>query len=606
MGEVYLGEKVGPEGFLKPVVLKCVLPQLAKDRAFVQLFLDEARLAALLNHPNIAQIYDFGTVDNIYFMAMEYVPGYTVDEIRRKHRSIDRYMPVEHIACISSQACQGLNYAHTLTDAHEVGLGLVHRDVSPHNLIVSVDGAVKIVDFGIAKARAGLTRVQAKGAVGKFGYMSPEQSRGEPVDARTDVFSLGICLWELTTNRRLHDPKLDRPPEYHKERPIPPVTVFRRDVPRQFERILETALSVDPMDRYPTCQDMYMEIERFLAAMVHYAGNSALAGYIKGLVDGTVESPPETPTGGMVEPASGSGVGHKRLSEPGRLEAAQRYEEVFGVGAAPGARSLPPSASSLPRAVPQNWEAKKPSSPPQPESEKRPSKTLDVGEIAVHTGRTPQPELERRNKRAEQDRAARASRTKSSTTGRFVATAAGLIVVLGGLGYAGWTFQDSIFAIFKKTEDPPPAAPSESSYRIVSDPAGAVVSIDGKKQQGVTPLVVKMTPGTEYQIAIELPKYGTKRALFKASDGAANRELPFHLTRAGTLKISSDPAGGAIELNGFELPNVTTPATLEDVPSGEKLRVTVSLPGRSAVTKTITIQEGRIGTLGFKLPAQQP
>src|SRR5438270_439771 len=115
MGEVYLGEKIGPEGFVKPVVLKCVLPQLAKDRAFVQLFLDEARLAALLNHPNIAQIYDFGVADNIYYMAMEYVPGYTVDELRRKHRSIDTFMSVEHIASVASQACQGLQYAHTLT-----------------------------------------------------------------------------------------------------------------------------------------------------------------------------------------------------------------------------------------------------------------------------------------------------------------------------------------------------------------------------------------------------------------------------------------------------------------------------------------------------------
>ena len=189
MGEVYLGEKIGPEGFIKPVVLKCVLPQLASDRAFVKLFEDEARLAALLNHPNIAQVYDFGLVDNTYYIAMEYVPGYTVDDIRRKLKSIGKFLPLEHVACVASQVCQGLHYAHALTDGTGVSLGLVHRDVSPHNLIVSVDGAVKVVDFGIAKARAGLTRVQAKGAVGKFGYMSPEQARGGQVDGRSDVFS---------------------------------------------------------------------------------------------------------------------------------------------------------------------------------------------------------------------------------------------------------------------------------------------------------------------------------------------------------------------------------------------------------------------------------
>src|SRR5688572_7090973 len=267
MGEVYLGEKIGPEGFVKPVVLKCVLPQLAKDRAFVQLFLDEARLAALLNHPNIAQVYDFGLVDDIYYIAMEYVPGYTVDDIRRKLKSIGQFMPLQHIACIASQVCQGLNYAHNLTDANGVGLGLVHRDVSPHNLIVSIDGSVKIVDFGIAKARAGLTRVQAKGAVGKFGYMSPEQARGEQVDGRSDIFSLGICCWEMATNERLHDPNLDRAPNYSPTRPIRSIEVFRTEVPRQFAEIVETALAIEAADRYGSCQAMHLALERFQAAM---------------------------------------------------------------------------------------------------------------------------------------------------------------------------------------------------------------------------------------------------------------------------------------------------------------------------------------------------
>src|SRR5688572_320649 len=267
MGEVYLGAKVGPEGFVKPVVLKCVVPQLPKDRAFVQLFLDEARPAALLNHPNVAQIYDFGVTDNIDHTAMEHVPGYTVDDLRRKPASIDRLMPIEHIACVASQVCQGLHYAHTLADAKGVSLGLVHRDVSPHNLIVSVDGGVKIVDFGIAKARAGLTRVQAKGAVGKFGYMSPEQARGEQVDGRSDIFSLGICLWEMATNERLHDPNLDRAPNYSPTRPVKSVEMFRTEVPRQFAEIVETALAIEAADRYGSCQAMHLALERFQAAM---------------------------------------------------------------------------------------------------------------------------------------------------------------------------------------------------------------------------------------------------------------------------------------------------------------------------------------------------
>ncbi|NJK88268.1 MAG: protein kinase [Myxococcales bacterium] len=249
MGEVYLGEKVGPEGFIKPVVLKCVLPQLANDRAFIQLFLDEARLAALLNHPNIAQVYDFGIVDGVYFIAMEYVPGYTVEDLRRKLCAIERHMPLQHVANIASQGCQGLFHAHTLTDARGEGLGLVHRDVSPHNIMVSIDGTVKLVDFGIAKARAGLTRVQAKGAVGKLGYMSPEQARGEHVDGRSDLYSLGVCLWELTTTQRLHDPKLERPPDYEAIEGLASLDAHRAEVPRQFAQIVERALAVDREQR---------------------------------------------------------------------------------------------------------------------------------------------------------------------------------------------------------------------------------------------------------------------------------------------------------------------------------------------------------------------
>ena len=358
MGEVYLGEKIGPEGFVKPVVLKCVLPQLASDRAFVKLFEDEARLAALLNHPNIAQVYDFGLVDNTYYIAMEYVPGYTVDDIRRKLRSIDQNLPLQHVACIASQVCQGLHYAHALTDGTGVSLGLVHRDVSPHNLIVSVDGAVKLVDFGIAKARAGLTRVQAKGAVGKFGYMSPEQARGGQVDGRSDVFSLGICLWELLTNERLHDPNMDRAPEYSPSRPVRSVEQFRSDLPRQFLQILETALAIPPEDRFQTAQDMHLALERFQAAMTHYAGQAALAAYIKDLVDGRIEHPEQQPTGELVQPAGDPlrrpvGARAPRAS----MDEAQRYEEVFGV-----TMSSKRSRPTL-RAVPKSWDIQPPPPP---------------------------------------------------------------------------------------------------------------------------------------------------------------------------------------------------------------------------------------------------
>ena len=333
MGTVYLAEKIGPEGFVKPVVLKCVLQQLIKDKALVQLFLDEARLAAFLNHQNIAQVFDVGFVANVYYIAMEYVSGYTVDEIRRKHQRLRKFMPLQHIACMASQICQGLHYAHALTDGQGEGLGLVHRDVSPHNLMVSLDGTMKIVDFGLAKARAGLKRVQAKGVVGRFGYMSPEQSRGEVVDGRSDLYSLGVCLWELCTGDRLHDHKLDRPPDYQLQDPIGQLKQHRADVPRQFLSILQRSLAFDKDARFESAHQMHIELERFQAAMTHYAGQAALSKYISNL---SQPSKPSSKPENDVDEVDLSG-----------LEGVHRFEEVFGVSMrAPSSLAASPSPLS--------------------------------------------------------------------------------------------------------------------------------------------------------------------------------------------------------------------------------------------------------------------
>ncbi len=601
MGEVYLGEKVGPEGFVKPVVLKCVLPQLAKDRAFVQLFLDEARLAALLNHPHIAQIYDFGHVDNIYYMAMEYVPGYTVDDLRRKHTAIDKWMPIEHLAAIASQVCQGLHYAHTLADARGVSLGLVHRDVSPHNIIVSVDGAAKIVDFGIAKARAGLTRVQAKGAVGKFGYMSPEQSRGEQVDARTDVFSLGVCLWELVTNRRLHDAKIDRAPAYDPKRPIPPVTAYRRDVPRQFERILETAVAIDENERYANCQEMHLDIERFLAAMTHYAGQAALAHYLKDLAEGRVESPPEPRGSQVVEPAGLRKNSARQQANAQALEGAQRYEEVFGVSPE---KALPASAAaSVPRAVPASWAVKE--RPPSSATPAMGSSPLPA--LELKTGKTPLPNVGAGD-RARADRLARAEAIGGRSGARLPVVPVVVLLALVAAGGAAWVYKEPLLARLGTLLEPTPTqAPALSTqYRVTSQPEDATVFVDGSSQPGTTPLLIDLNPGIEYRLDVRKPGFATKSAILKASVGEGVRDVGFRLEPAATLKVTSEPPGAAVEINGFEVPGVKTPVTLNDVPGVNNVRVTVSLAGKPPKTRTINLQPGKADKTHFELDADPP
>lgn len=583
MGEVYLGEKIGPEGFVKPVVLKCVLPQLAKDRAFVQLFLDEARLAALLNHQNIAQVYDFGLTDEIYYIAMEYVPGYTVDDIRRKLRSIHAYMPLEHVACVASQVCQGLHYAHTLTDANGVGLGLVHRDVSPHNLIVSIDGSVKIVDFGIAKARAGLTRVQAKGAVGKFGYMSPEQSRGEVVDGRSDVFSLGVCLWELATNERLHDPKLDRAPEYSPRQPVRSVEEFRSELPRQFLQILETALAIDPEDRYPDCQEMHLALERFLAAMTHYAGESALAKYIKDLVDGKIENSAPPLEAGRPAPSSA-------------LDMAGRYEEVFGVTMDADRKRTPQ------RPPPKSWETKKP--PPETDG-RTPSRPPPNGTWVpeVKNNRTGTERLELAGEERPKARSPlpkphptpESQRPKRGGT-MIVLGIVAMVVLFGGATYV---FKDQIFQLLGQHEPPPQHL--TSSYRVLSDPQGARVFVDGVAKQSATPMEIDLIPDIEYEIAVKLPKFATGVMKVKATVGTDVRQLNFKLVPAGVLKVTSEPAGATISIDGRLVHDFVTPMTLDDVPANQELHVTAEVKGLPPKTLTTTVKEKKSNKLNFAL-----
>ncbi|MGF1509232.1 MAG: serine/threonine protein kinase [Myxococcota bacterium] len=584
MAEVYLGEKVGPEGFVKPVVLKCVLPQLAKDRAFVQLFLDEARLAALLHHPNIAQVYDFGSVDGVYHIAMEYVPGYTLDDIRRKLRSIGQLMPLQHVANVASQTCQGLSYAHRLTDARGESFGLVHRDVSPHNLIVSVDGTVKIVDFGIAKARAGLTRVQARGAVGKFGYMSPEQALGKVVDGRSDLFSLGVCLWELTTTHRLHDPGLGRPPDYDPSRPIRSVETLREEVPRQFTEIIESALAIEPEDRFASAQAMHMAFERFQAAMTHYAGQTALAGFIRDLVEGRTGTlgPSE-----LVQPAEPSGPSDS--SGRDGLEEAQRYEEVFGV------TLERPRGRPLVRSVPKAWQARPApttssdgpnrAAPGAPPSSFEDSSTTLVPELAWT------PATGSRMAKSTQPTRPRKSRLRR---GPLIAVA--LLGVLAGLTLG---YRDQLGRMMAPRQDS--VSTLTSLVRIESKPSGARVRLDGEVLVGRTPLQTELIPDVDYVVEVSMDGYATahRRVAGRVTDHVQN--VRFDLEPAAILEVVSAPAGAFITVDGRRVRGVTTPAVMDDVPADRPIQVRLELDSGPTAVRTVTVPAATRRKLRFAL-----
>jgi serine/threonine protein kinase len=241
MAEVYLAEAIGPEGFAKDVVIKVVRSFLASDQQFIDMFIAEARLSSRLNHANVVQIFDFGKHDDSYFIAMEYVRGASLFDLRKRCRERGVPFPPTLVAEIGAQVARGLQYAHGLSDKGKP-LAIVHRDVTPHNVLLSFDGAVKLTDFGIAKASTSHT---APGILkGKFAYMSPEQARGELVDARTDLFALGIVLWEMLTGGRLFDGDSEMAVlRAVQESLIAPPDRLNPDIPHELSEIVLKALA---------------------------------------------------------------------------------------------------------------------------------------------------------------------------------------------------------------------------------------------------------------------------------------------------------------------------------------------------------------------------
>jgi serine/threonine protein kinase len=282
MAEVFKAKSFGVEGFEKLIAIKRILSNVAEDEDFITMFIDEAKIAVQLNHANIAQIFDLGNIEGSYFIALEYIHGKDLRTIWDRHNRRSLLLPVPMSVYIMIRICEGLDYAHRKKNAAGNDLNIVHRDVSPQNILVSYEGEVKIIDFGIAKAANKASRTQAGILKGKFGYMSPEQVRGLPLDGRSDIFSSGIILYELLTGERLFAGESDFSTlEKVRNVEILPPTTYNRKVPDALEKIVLKALSKDPDDRYKTSYDMQEDLQRFLIMNKSNFGRKDLAAYMK-------------------------------------------------------------------------------------------------------------------------------------------------------------------------------------------------------------------------------------------------------------------------------------------------------------------------------------
>lgn len=277
MASVFIARLMTSTGVGKWVAIKKIHPHLAKEKQFVEMFVDEAHLAAQLQHPNVVQVFDVDEHDGLPYIVMEYLKGENLTALIQTTAKQKQRIPYTMAAKILSYVCEGLHHAHELTNSDGSLLGVVHRDISPQNVFITYDGIVKLVDFGIAKAAGRLTHTQTGYLKGKYAYMSPEQALGQDVDRRSDIFALGIVLYEITTYKRLF--KSDSDFEILRKVisvEVPNPSKLVNNYPPNLERIVLKALEQKPENRYQNAREMQKDLEQFINSTGEIIGSAEL------------------------------------------------------------------------------------------------------------------------------------------------------------------------------------------------------------------------------------------------------------------------------------------------------------------------------------------
>jgi serine/threonine protein kinase len=313
MAEIFLALQRGEQGFQKPVVLKRILPALAEDQKFVRMFVDEAHIASTLNHSNLVQVLDLGKSGDQYFLVLEFVDGWSLEQIRRRALQAKLKLPIPLALTIVGALCRGLAYVHT-RERNGRPLGIVHRDVTPQNVLISQQGEVKLADFGIAKA-VGKSEKSATGIIkGKFAYMSPEQSEARPLDGRSDLFSVGTVLYLLVTGRKPFDGATDADVimQVRRARPEKPSTLVR-DLNPDVERLINRALRGDPGKRWQSAEQMADKIDAILVKLGQPSGPAPLKRWLETLTARDGIKPPVPDAAAVSDPSVAVDLGSQDL-----------------------------------------------------------------------------------------------------------------------------------------------------------------------------------------------------------------------------------------------------------------------------------------------------
>lgn len=565
MAEIYKGLAYDLHGIRRTVVIKKILPHVAAHREFIDMLVTEAKLAVQLSHGNIAQVYDLGKVGDDYFMVMEYVDGKSVSQIMRKVAQNGESIPIPIAVHIAAEAAAGLHYMHSRTDSSGKPLNIIHRDVSPQNLMLTSGGTVKIIDFGIAKAATTIEITDVGVVKGKFAYMSPEQATGDPLDWRSDEFSLGVVLFEMLTGRRLFKGKDNQETLRNVRRTnVPRPSMYRDEIPEALDAIVLKSLSKARGARYESAGTLRDDLLKFLHQFHPTFQNADIERYLERIFQD--------------DQVSGRGEeSHTPLLIIDRTQSA--LLESFPIDELPP----PPRSSDV--------------------SVEPPSASEDE-----HSEWTPLliPAQERR-------------RRQTLMLTALVAT----LCVMAAVGLGFWRYQllgnaRMVFNAPKQVlpvtevlpssgpvevpkvpvQPPPPPPPAEPFGDVVvdSEPKGGEIYLDDRTTGLVTPTTLARLPaGTSHIVAIHMKgyKYWSVPVTIRAG-GVERVNVTLEINYA-SLDIITKPIGAEVIINGR--PAGVTPYFQEHVHPDEILKIVVRKEGYFEWTRELRAEQGRLMTL---------
>jgi serine/threonine protein kinase len=653
MAEIYLAKSEGISGFEKFVALKRILPNLSEDELFITMLIDEAKIAVRLQHANIAQIFDLGRVDDTYYIAMEFIDGVDLFSLLKRASEYDREVPIDIALYIAEQILAGLDYAHRKVDESGRPLGIIHRDVSPQNVLLSRSGEIKLVDFGIAKAAQRSQSTQAGVLKGKYFYMSPEQAWGDVVDHRTDIFSAGIVLYETLVGQMLYyEEDLTLLIERVRRAEIPPPSTVRPAIDAGLDAIIMRALAPSADSRWPTAQALgaALQRKRFLLGA---SGNGPIARRLADFVaeilpapdrndDSEDESadeiterspnPLEVALASQRHPGSREGARHSNdvghddslideqtvvsgppglLTDPGgeRFDLDDGFDttsqlnpllqralvsddEMTPLPAPPTMSLLAPPGPPQGGAPPGPWG---PSSSPPRRPWETPPRGQDDGLGA--TGLEAAAPFGLSGPSRELHR--RSPLGLSPLGGPSLPRSARPAWMLPAIGGAALLLVVLVVVLAFQS-----SAAQPGSLRVVSGPPGARVLVDGARVEGVTPLVVaKLDRSRPHQVQVETDGYEPWQTELVFAERQTEMQVIAVLQQIrGTLRIESAPSGAEVLIDGRTAG--LTPATVSHLARDRELTVEVRLRGYRAVRRTIRFGDERERTERIPLEAR--